>query len=116
VIAAAYFNRIALERRLSLSAIARGTNPDNALSQNTVNGLTKDGIPLPLSAPRRLLPAELEKNAKVISFCALSEEDYPHAIIYQHWDDIPPVSEDYKRARDSILKKLNALMNRLESE
>ena len=109
IIAAAYFNKLAGEMGLDLKAIARGTNPDHELSPNTVKGLMEDGLhPIEL-APQKLLPLDVESAQKIITFCELPEE-YRLAAEVEQWDGIPPVSENYKTARDAIVEHLNRLM------
>ena len=110
VIAAAYFNKLARERGLPQQAIARGTNPDPVYSQNTVTGLLTDGLTPTEARPRRLSAEELRTSSMVIAFCNLSE-DYRYENALAYWDDVPPVSEDYEQARDSILAHLNRLIN-----
>jgi protein-tyrosine-phosphatase len=109
VIAAAYFNKLAGERKLDAYAIARGTLPDQELSQKTIAGLREDGLIPTESIPQKLSFAEVESARQVVSFCELPEEFQQKATI-EYWDDVPPVSENYKKARDVILVKLNRLM------
>lgn len=110
VIAAAYFNKLANERGLNLRAIARGTNPDEDLSPKTVKGLMEDGLRSTETTPQKLLPAEMTSAQKVITFCNLSEDEYHQIVEIEHWDDVPPVSENYQISRDAIVEHLNRLM------
>jgi arsenate reductase len=110
IIAAAYFNKAAQERGLDHYAIARGTSPDAELSQTAVIGLRKDGLTPDVSTPQQLSSEELQKASQIIAFCKLPESyGYYNAIDY--WDDVPPVSEDYEKARDSILIHIKHLFN-----
>ena len=108
IIAAAYFNKLASERHLVARAVARGTNPDEQLSTKTIEGLRWDGLEPTESAPRKLIAADVETAQRVISFCELP--DYSDKAVVELWDDIPPVSENYERARDAILERLNKFM------
>lgn len=112
VIAAAYFNKLAGEIYLDVRAIARGTNPDQELSPKTVAGLHADGLMPVESLPRKLSVADAESDPRIISFCELPRE-YQNKTVIEHWDDVPPVSEDYEKARDAILKRLRQLMTHL---
>lgn len=105
ILAAAYFNQLALEANLDSRAIARGTNPDLELSPKTLAGLYRDGLASTESAPQKLNPAEVKSAERVISFCELPEE-YRNDTIIEHWEDIPPVSEDYEKARDVIVQHI----------
>lgn len=109
VIAAAYFNKLAEERNLNLRAIARGTNPDQEFSPNTIAGLQADGLALTESMPQKLSLAEVEASRQIVTFCELPEEYQGKNATMEYWDDIPPVSENYQTARDAILEKLNRL-------
>ncbi len=41
IIAAAYFNKLAQDRKIKVRAIARGTHPDEELTQAAVDGLIR---------------------------------------------------------------------------
>ena len=111
VIAATYFNRLAKERNLGTHAIARGTNPESELSPKTVSGLQNDGLTPTESVPQKLSPTEAGSAEKLVTFCELPNE-YSHKTI-EHWDNIPPVSEDYQKARDAIVERLSEMMGSL---
>jgi arsenate reductase (thioredoxin) len=112
IIATAYFNKLARENNLSLTAIARGTHPDAELSTKTINGLWEDGLTPTESIPTKLTLEDLESVKRIVSFCELPEEYYEKAIVEQ-WNGIPPVSEDYEKARDAIVARLQTLMSDL---
>ena len=109
IIAAAYFNKLAGEKNLALHAVARGTNPDEALSPKTIAGLREDGVAPTESRPQKLTLADLESAERIISFCELPKE-YRNNVIIEQWNDIPPVSENYENARNRIVAKLKAMM------
>ena len=109
VIAAVYFNKLAREKNLNIRAIARGTHPDLELSPKTMAGLLKDDLIPAESTPQKLSLAEIESAQQIISFCELPEE-YQKKVVQEKWDNVPPVSESYEKARDTILEKLNQLL------
>jgi arsenate reductase (thioredoxin) len=109
IIAAAYFNKFAREKNLRFHAIARGTHPDSELSPITVAGLRDDGLTANESVPRKLSLEETESAVQIISFCELPEEFQRNKNIEQ-WNDVPPVSENYEKARDMIVAKFKAMM------
>src|SRR4030095_10956821 len=109
IIAATYFNKLASERNLAIRAIARGTSPDQELSTKTMDGLRQDGLTPMESSPQKLTSSEVESAHQIISFCELPKE-YEEKAIIEQWDNIPPVSENYKIARDAILEKLNTML------
>jgi protein-tyrosine-phosphatase len=111
VVAAAYFNRLANDMGLDLRAIARGTNPDDKLSPRTVQGLLEDGLTPTESVPQKPTEADLQSAQRVITFCELPAK-YSSKAIVERWDDIPPVSENYARARDSIVERIRQMLDR----
>jgi protein-tyrosine-phosphatase len=112
ILAAAYFNKIAREHNLGMTAIARGTHPDAKLSGKTVAGLRVDGLNPTESIPTKLDQRELESAQRVVSFCTLPEGYLQEAQV-EYWEDVPPVSEDYEKARDAIVERLKGLLNHL---
>jgi arsenate reductase (thioredoxin) len=112
ILAAAYFNKMARENNLSLTAIARGTHPDAELSAKAVAGLRADGLTPTESIPTKLDWKELESARRVVSFCTLPGEYLQKARV-EYWEDVPTVSEDYEKARDAILEHLKGLINHL---
>ena len=112
LIAAAYFNKFAAEGGLQLQAVARGTNPDSELSPIATAGLRKDGLTPTETVPQKLSRADVESAQRIVSFCELPEEFRQKTLIEQ-WDGIPPVSENYEKARDAILERLYLLMKHL---
>jgi protein-tyrosine-phosphatase len=109
IIAAAYFNKLANQIYPGLHAIARGTHPDQELSPKTIIGLREDGLLPAESTPQKLSLSDIESAHSIVSFCELPEE-YWNKVRTERWDDVPPVSEDYKKARDVIVAKLNQLI------
>ena len=109
VIAAAYFNKSASEANLDIHAVARGTHPDQELSSKTIAGLHKDGLDPGESVPRKLSVADVESAQRIVAFCELPEESHANVGV-ERWDDIPPVSENYEKARDAIVEKISQLI------
>jgi arsenate reductase (thioredoxin) len=112
ILAAAYFNKLAQERNLSLHAIACGTHPDEELSPITVAGLHEDGLTPNESVPQKFSLEEIESAQQIIAFCELSSE-FKQKVKIEQWSDIPPVSENYEKARDMIVEYLRHLINNL---
>lgn len=114
IVAATYFNQLAAQNELNVRAIARGTNPDSKLSEATVAGLSIDGLILAESTPQQLSLEDLHSAQRIVSFCELSDE-YKDKIMIEQWDDVPPVSENYDKARDAIIEYLNVLITNIRS-
>lgn len=113
ILAAAYFNKLAAEKGLEVRAIARGTHPDEELSQKTIDGLRQDGLLPSETAPKRLLLSEVQGADKVIAFCELPEK-YREKVTVERWDKVSPVSEDYATARDVIVENIKLLLENIE--
>src|SRR5687768_12083890 len=112
IIAAAYFNKLAREKDLSLTAIARGTHPDAELSSKTVAGLHEEALTPTESVPQKLSLSDIESAQRVVSFCELPDE-YEQKAVIEQWENVPPVSENYEKARDAILEYINRLIKEL---
>ena len=109
VIAAAYFNKLAEETNSNVRAIARGTHPDSELSPKAITGLRDDSLIPTELVPQKLSLADVESAQRIITFCELPAE-YKQKVSVEHWDGVPPVSEDYQKARDKIVERINRLM------
>jgi arsenate reductase (thioredoxin) len=112
IIAAAYFNQLAGEKNLGLHAMARGTHPDTEISPKTIAGLREDGLTPTESVPQKLTMADCKSAQRVISFCDLPVE-YQQTTAIEHWEAVPPVSEDYEQSRDAIIVHLQKLIDNL---
>lgn len=115
VVAAAHFNKLASERKINLRAIARGTNPDEELSPKTVEGLRADGLVSSEQKPKKLSKDDIVGTARVITFCRLPEDYYKAAAI-EEWTSVPPVGEDYNKARDAMVERIRHLLDELKQK
>lgn len=113
IIAAAHFNRLAEQYGFDLRATARGTNPDAELALKAVQGLAADGLESTEKSPIKLSMDDLKSAHQVVRFCELPEE-YQAISRAEHWDDVPPVSEGYEKARDAILRHLEQLLQNMQ--
>jgi arsenate reductase (thioredoxin) len=109
-LSAALFNKLAEERRLNLGAITRGTNPDPEISPKVARGLQADGLAASEPALKKISKADLMGARRVIAFCALPD-DYPGSIQVENWDEVLPAIEDYGRARDKLIERINRLLD-----
>jgi len=114
IVAAAYFNKLAGERKFDLRAIARGIHPDGQLAPQAVEGLHKDGLVPGEQMPRRLSEVEAAGASYLVAFCQLPEE-YDPVAPSERWNDIPPLSEDYGRSRDAMLDRIRQLLDKLRA-
>ena len=111
VMAAVYFNKLAKEMGMDVHAIARGTHPDSELSPQALQGLAEEGLAPENSVPQKLTAADLESALGVVSFCELPPEYQPKAVV-ERWENVPPVNEDYAKARQVIVEHIHQMLNR----
>jgi protein-tyrosine-phosphatase len=114
VVAAAHFNRLASERNLAVRAISRGTDPDEEIAPGALKGLRADGLELNREKPERLSEDDLTGAVRIVTFCQLPES-YSETGAVEQWDDMPPVSEDYNKARDAIVGRITGLLDELRT-
>ena len=110
LIAAEYFNRLAAARGLAARATSVGTEPDDAIPPRVTQGLQDDGIDVAGRRPRRPAPADVEGAAVVVTFGCDLGELAARAPRVERWDDVPLVSEDFRRARDAIVARVTRLL------
>ena len=109
VIAAAHLERIARESGLDAHAASRGTDPDAVFPPHVLAGLRSDHLAPLDNTPIALSPEDIAAATEIIAFC--SPEMLPEsAVPSEIWDDVPPVSEGYARARDEIVRRVERLL------
>ncbi|MBI3579738.1 MAG: hypothetical protein HY089_10050 [Ignavibacteriales bacterium] len=112
-IAAAYFNKMATERGLNYQAAFRGTDPDTSLTPDTKNGLTQDGFDVHIWKPMLVSNQDITNASQIITFdCTLPDSDSITKRVEQ-WNGIPPISNDYRIARNAIIEKVKGLITDL---
>ena len=110
VIAAAYCRRLAADRGLDVVVASAGVEPYDEVPSYVLEGLAADGIALADdTAPRQLTDAIVsEAQLVVVVGCEISSR----AKQTIRWDDVPDVSDGYAAARDAIVAKVTALVDR----
>jgi arsenate reductase (thioredoxin) len=110
VLASAYFERRAKERGLNVRVESAGTDPDPTVSPAVAAHLERQGYTAPKSNPRKVTAKDFESADVVISIgCDLSGLQEPRGKLVR-WDEVPPLSEDFARADDAILKRVTELI------
>lgn len=115
VVAAAHFNRLAAERGLAMRADSRGTDPDAEIAPNAEAGLRTDGLVVVDRVPAKLTETDTARAVRVVTFCELPTACATAARI-ERWDGVPPVSDDYEKAREEIVERLRHLLDDLEAD
>jgi arsenate reductase len=112
-IASVYFNKMARENHLLYHSVFRALTPDSTISQETKNGLMKDGFETALLMPVALTPKDVGTNVMLISLDCMVPPSY-HTD--KSWSGIPAISNDYQIARNTIVKMLEGLISELKSK
>ena len=111
VIASQYFRRLAVERGVDVEVNSAGTEPDPTIPPGVVRGLLADGIDVSGLRPRAVTRQEVARASRVVAFgCDLGETTSSGTPI-ERWDDVPAVSEDFKKARDAIVVRVSRLLD-----
>jgi hypothetical protein len=63
------------------------------------------------STPQKLTDADVQSAKQVITVCDLPVENHRKASVEQ-WGGIPPVGEDYEKARDAIVGRIHQFLSR----
>src|SRR5262245_6894553 len=110
VIAAEHFRRLAAERGVMADAVSAGTEPDNELPPKVVQGLLASGIDVSGIRPHKVTRVDLESASRVVTFGCELGDLAPTGLAVERWDDVPPVSEDFNRARDVIVARVSRVL------
>ncbi len=114
LIAAEHFNRIAAARGLPILAVSAGVEPDASVPPPVVTGLGADGVDVAGYRPRAFTPTALQSAVTVVTFgCDVGV--VPPDVQHSRWDDLPMVSDGFGPARDAIVTRVEALVDRLDS-
>jgi len=110
VIAAAYCRQLADQWGVPLHATSAGTEPDAEVAPAVVALLRAEGIDVADQRPRRVTPEELAAASYIISLgCDLDDLARPGMVI-EHWDDVPPPSQNLLATRDRIRAHVEQLV------
>jgi len=113
LIAASYFNRIALQRGIPYRAIARGTAPEPTVPTPVQEGLKEIGMDVSSYVPQLFQASDLGGASLVVSFDQQIDGTVHGWVRHLKWDDLPAVLSGYIRGRDAIVERVDALVERL---
>ena len=114
VVAAAHFNRLALEKNLVLRAVSRGTYPDEEIPLFIVEGLEAEGLTPGELKPKILTKNDIAQALRVAVFCDLPD-GYGTLDPIERWTDVPSISEDYDKSRDVMLVRIIQLLEEMKA-
>jgi chromate transporter len=115
LVAASFFERMAKERGMAVRVLSRGTSPDASVPAAVVQALREDGFDVAAFKPQLLSDADVLAAARVVAIGVdIGAAKALAGTRLERWDDIPPFSESYPKARKVLLARLSSLLRRQE--
>ena len=115
LIAAEYFNRIAIERNLPLRATTSGPEPDTEVPENVVAGLKRHGIGVRQYHHALIAAERLSDTSLIVSFACDAGRRLAPSKPEERWDECPAVSDDFDVAWTFITGRIESLISRLSA-
>ena len=112
--AAAYFNRLAKERGLQLTAISRAFTPDKDIPKAVRDNMASEGLVPTNEDITSLTPEEAAGAYKVISFDELPQENIG-GTKYTYWEGSPKAKKEYWMSMGFIKQYVNDEIDKLAS-
>ena len=116
LIAAEYFNRVAIERNLPLRATTAGPEPDAEVPENVVAGMKSRGIDVAKYRPTLIAAEQLSDSNLIVSFGCDAGRRLAPSKPEERWDECPMVSEDFDVAWTFITHRVDNLISRLAGQ
>jgi protein-tyrosine-phosphatase len=113
LVAAKHFERMAAERGLEVSVVARGLTPKDSVPAAIAQALRADGLAVDGYAPVALSAGDVASADLVVSFGV--DSPHPTKARVLRWDDVGALSEDYSKAREQIRSHLGPLLDELSA-
>jgi arsenate reductase (thioredoxin) len=115
LMAASYFNRLAVERGLAHRAISRGVAPDStSVPPAIVAGLRAEGFDVAQFRPLAVSVSEVSASQRVILINTALPAAIPAAgIASEQWTAVPAASADYRAASDALKRHVEKLIDDL---
>ena len=116
LIAAEYFNRLAIERNLTFHATTSGPEPDGEVPGNVIAGLKSRGIDVGLYRPTLIAAEQLSDTNLIVSFACDAGRRLAPSKPEERWDECPAVSDDFDIAWTFITGRVEGLISRLPAQ
>ena len=116
LLAAAYFDRLARQRRLPFRADSAGTEPAEGSAPAVVAALQAEGVDVSGYRPRHVERPDLDSAHRVVSMGCDLIGLHLSAERIESWDDVPSVSQDLETAYAAIRRRVEALISDLEHD
>ena len=114
LIAAAYFNKLAIDRGMDVRATFRGVTPQDELSVRAVEGLRADGLGVPDQKPTEIRPDDIDRATHVFAIGCALPATLASSAKAGSWDDVPD-DRGYPAMRDAIVVHVRALLDDIQS-
>jgi hypothetical protein len=117
LVAASFCARLAKRRGIALRAVSRGTSPDPSVPASVVEALREDGFDVAAFEPQALNDPDVSAAARVVAIGVnIAGLGAGAGARLERWDDIPPLSESYAKARKVILSRMSVLLRDIERQ
>ena len=102
---------------MAVRAVSRGTSPDASVPGAVVQALREDGFDVAAFRPQLLSDADVTAAARVVAIGVdIGAAKTLAGTRFERWDDVPPFSQSYPKARKVILSRVDSLLRELERE
>jgi arsenate reductase (thioredoxin) len=116
VVAAELFNQAASRRGVPLRALSRAVSA-KTLEAKVPSGLARnldaDGFNVATYEPRPLMPEEAGSAARVVVVNYEGSLEAAGGVAVEHWNEIPPVTLEYEKAKKEMSARIDALLDSL---
>lgn len=116
VIAAQYFNRIAIEKNPPFRATTSGPEPDQEVPENVAAGLKSRGIDVAQYRSVLIAADQLSDANLIVSFACDAARRLAPSKPDGRWDECAVVSDDFEIAWTSITSRVEKLVSRLSAQ
>jgi arsenate reductase (thioredoxin) len=115
LMAASYFNRLAIQRGLPYRAVSRGTAPDSTTVPPAIAAsLKSEGFDVATFHPVAVSMNDVSASRRVILInTALPQSAQVPIAAIEQWTDVPPASVDYPAASAALRKHIESLIDDL---
>ena len=116
LIAAEYYNRLAIERSLPFRATTSGPEPDGEVPGNVIAGLKSRGIDVSQYRPTLIAAEQLSDTSLIVSFACDAGRRLAPSKPEERWDECPAVSDNFDVSWTFITGRVEKLVSRLSAE
>ena len=114
VMAAAEFGKLAKQKGVAFEIISRGTVPDAEVAVRIRQHLLADGMDIGSAKPAKVSAKDLEGATTVVTFGPDLSALLPKGAKLLDWSATPSPSQDYRAAREYIVKQLETLVESMQ--